>query len=96
MGRKQKLRRERRRNNNNNSNAKNNNSNTINACCGCSFYCYCSEDCHTTHWKDKHNHRAECKQLNILDKYHKPYTKEIRDAVIRGDLDSEIPALEKL
>ena len=29
-----------------------------------------------------------------MDKYHKPYAKEIRDAVIRGD--KEIPSLEKL
>ena len=32
--------------------------------------------------------------MQILNKYHKPYAKEIRDAVIRGD--REIPSLEKL
>jgi hypothetical protein len=31
-----------------------------------------------------------------LNKYHKPYAKEIRDAVIRGDHDTDILALEKL
>ena len=40
------------------------------------------------------HHRAECKQLKILNKYHKPFAKEIRDASIRGDIF--IPALEKL
>jgi hypothetical protein len=32
--------------------------------------------------------------LQILNKYHKPYAKEIRDAAIRGDV--VIPVLEKL
>ena len=66
---------------------------TLKQCIGCSFYCYCSETCQTTHWKE-HNHRGECKQLRILNKYHKPYAKAIRDAAIRGD--KEIPSLEKL
>ena len=65
---------------------------TLKQCIGCSFYCYCSESCQTTHWNE-HNHRGECKQLRILNKYHKPYAKVIRDAAIRGDIH---PALEKL
>jgi len=40
-----------------------------------------------------HNHRAECNQLKILNKYHKPYAKEIREAAIRGESH---PALEEL
>jgi hypothetical protein len=56
-------------------------------------YCYCSKVCQTAHW-EKTNHRSECKQLQILNKYHKPYAKDIRDAVIRGETD--IYALEKL
>ena len=68
---------------------------TLQQCMGCSMYCYCGEDCQRTHWDaPKHNHRAECKQLKILNKYHKPFAKEIRDASIRGDI--VIPALEKL
>ncbi|OEU06199.1 hypothetical protein FRACYDRAFT_255634 [Fragilariopsis cylindrus CCMP1102] len=66
---------------------------TLQQCKGCSVYCYCSEGCQTIHWKE-HKHRNECKQVQILNKYHKPYAKEIRDAVIRGD--KEIPSLEKL
>ncbi|OEU10690.1 hypothetical protein FRACYDRAFT_228189 [Fragilariopsis cylindrus CCMP1102] len=65
---------------------------TLKQCIGCSFYCYCSETCQITHWEE-HNHRGECKQLRILNKYHKPYAKAIRDAAIRGDIH---PALEKL
>ena len=61
---------------------------TLKQCEGCSVYCYCSEECQTIHWKE-HKHRNECKQVQILNKYHKPYAKEIRDAVIRGD--KEIP-----
>ena len=64
-------------------------------CEGCNFYCYCSEECQTLHW-NKYNHRGECKQLHTLNKYHKPYAKEIRDAGIRGDHDTDILALEKL
>jgi hypothetical protein len=60
---------------------------------GCSMYCYCGEGCQTIHWKER-KHRNECKQVQILNKYHKPYANEIRDAVIRGD--KEIPSLEKL
>ena len=66
---------------------------TLKQCEGCSVYCYCGEECQTIHWKER-KHRNECKQVHILNKYHKPYAKEIRDAVIRGD--KEIPSLEKL
>jgi hypothetical protein len=66
---------------------------TLKQCIGCSACCYCSHECQTAHWEE-HNHRGECKQLKILNKYHKPYAKEIREAVIRGD--TNIPALERL
>jgi hypothetical protein len=68
---------------------------TLQQCKGCSYYCYCSEICQTIHW-DTYNHSGECRQLGILNKYHKPYAKEIRDAIIRGDTDTDILALEKL
>jgi len=63
---------------------------TLQQCMGCSTYCYCGEQCQAAHWAD---HRAECKQIQILKKYHKPYAKEIRKAAIRGETH---PALEKL
>jgi hypothetical protein len=66
---------------------------TLQQCSGCNVYCYCSEECQTKHWKE-YKHRNECKQVHTLNKYHKPYAKEIRDAVICGD--KEIPSLEKL
>ena len=66
---------------------------TLQQCSGCSLFCYCGQDCQKFHW-DKENHKKGCKQLNILNKYHKPYAKEIGDAVIRCDI--EIPALENL
>jgi hypothetical protein len=65
---------------------------SLQQCKGCSFYCYCGETCQMTHWEE-HNHRGECKQLNILNKYHKPYAKEKRDAAINGETH---PALDKL
>ena len=65
---------------------------TLQQCKGCSLYCYCSETCQTNHWEED-NHRGECKQLYILNKYHKPYAKEIRDAAISGN---NHPALDKL
>ncbi|OEU23391.1 hypothetical protein FRACYDRAFT_233564 [Fragilariopsis cylindrus CCMP1102] len=66
---------------------------TLQQCKGCSAYCYCDEGCQAIHWEER-KHRNECKQVQIFNKYHKPYAKEIRDAVIRGD--KEIPSLEKL
>ena len=40
------------------------------------MYCYFSEECQTTHWIQQ-NHRNECKMIQLLQKYHKPYSKEI-------------------
>mmetsp|Transcript_19969 Transcript_19969/g.20305 ORF Transcript_19969/g.20305 Transcript_19969/m.20305 type:complete len:152 (+) Transcript_19969:125-580(+) len=59
---------------------------------GCSTCCYCSEECQTIHWVGG-NHRSECKHIQILNKYHKPYAKEIREAAVRGETH---PVLEKL
>jgi len=64
---------------------------TLRQCMGCSTYCYCSQEHQTDHWA--RGHKGECKQLKILNKHHKPYTKEIRAAAIRGDTH---PALKKL
>lgn len=65
---------------------------TLRQCMGCSMCCYCSEDCQIKHWVE-HNHRSECKQVKILNKYHKPYANDIREAAIRGETH---PRLEKL
>jgi len=66
---------------------------TLQQCMGCSMYCYCSVKCQRLHW-EKYNHSGECRQLHILNKYHKPFAKDIRNAVIQGQV--HIPALEKL
>jgi len=66
---------------------------TLRQCMGCSMCCYCGMECQRVHWEEQ-NHRNECKQIQILNKYHKPYATEIREAVIRGEI--VIPALEKL
>jgi len=65
---------------------------TLRQCIGCSMCCYCSEDCQLIDWEEN-NHKSECRQIKILNKYHKPYAKEIRQATIRGETH---PALEKL
>ena len=65
---------------------------TLKQCRGCSTVCYCGKECQTFDWEER-NHRCECKQIQILNEYHKPYAKEIREAAIRGESH---PALERL
>jgi len=62
-------------------------------CNSCNLYCYCSKECQTIHWKKPYNHKRECKQINILNTYHKPYAQEIREAAICGQIH---PAVEIL
>ena len=66
---------------------------TLRKCDNFKMYHYCSVECQLAHWKEG-EHRNECKHLQILNKYHKPYAKQIREAAIRGD--RQIPALERL
>jgi len=47
------------------------------------------------HWQEG-NHIGECRQLQILNEYHKPYAKEIRDAIKSGENPKEIRALQRL
>ncbi|MGK3746981.1 MAG: hypothetical protein ACI90V_013844 [Bacillariaceae sp.] len=68
---------------------------TLRKCDNCKFYHYCSVECQLTHWKEG-KHRNECKHIQILTKYHKPYAKEIRDAIIRGDDPKGIKSLQTL
>mmetsp|Transcript_40950 Transcript_40950/g.41602 ORF Transcript_40950/g.41602 Transcript_40950/m.41602 type:complete len:265 (-) Transcript_40950:220-1014(-) len=60
-------------------------------CQGCQCSCYCGPKCQQLHWP---SHRNDCKQVQILKKYHMPYAQEIQAATIRGD--RSIPPLEKL
>lgn len=68
---------------------------TLQRCEKCKMYYYCSEKCQTHHWNAE-GHRSECKQYQILMKYHKPYAKEIRDAIKRGDDAETIKPLQIL
>jgi len=64
--------------------------------CGmCSYYSYCSKACQRIHWKDR-NHCGECRQLQILRKYHKPYKREIRDSIKNGQDPRTITNLQLL
>ena len=65
---------------------------TLQTCTLCKVYSYCSKDCQKLDWNKRH--RGECRQVQILQKYHKPYAAEIRDAIFRGDDD--IPRLQEL
>ena len=67
----------------------------LKACSMCNFYFYCNEKCQLNHWKEG-KHRGECHQLSLLNKYHKPYAKEIRDKIIRGDDPKLIKELQTL
>ena len=64
-------------------------------CSGCKFYSYCGKECQLHHWNEG-NHRGECKQLQILNTYHKPYAKQIQKKIIRGDDPTEIIELQTL
>ena len=68
---------------------------TLQRCEQCKMYYYCSEKCQSHHWNNQ-GHRSECKQYQILQKYHKPYAKEIRDAIKRGDDPKDIVRLQIL
>ena len=59
----------------------------------CKMYSYCGKECLMYHWQEV-NHVGEGRQLNILRKYYKPYAKEIRMALIRGDDPKEIVPLQ--
>ena len=64
-------------------------------CSGCKVYSYCGKECQLTHWNEG-NHRGECKQLQILNTYHKTYAKQIHRKIIRGDDPTEIIELQTL
>ena len=49
---------------------------TLKQCGKCEFFFYCGKECQLSHWKES-NHIGECKQLQILKEYHRPYAKRI-------------------
>ena len=70
---------------------------TLKRCERCTYYYYCSSDtdnCQSVHW---HNgHAGECRQLEILKKYHRPYQKKIRSDIFNGIDPKDIPELQEL
>merc|ERR1711992_23691 len=68
---------------------------TLEKCGKCSYYSYCSKSCQHWHWKEQ-NHCGECRQLEILRKYHKPYKREIRNPIKNGQDPKTIPQLQLL
>ena len=68
---------------------------TLVQCSGCSYYSYCSKEHQIEHW-NTWNHRGECKQLQILNTYHKAYAKQIHQAILRGHDPATIRELQLL
>ena len=69
---------------------------TLKRCDRCTFYYYCSTttDCQSKHWRA--GHEGECRQLEILKKYHRPYGKKIRSDIFNGIDPKDIPELQEL
>ena len=68
---------------------------TLTRCSLCKIYFYCGKDCQVIDWKHG-KHSRECKQLEILKKYNRPYANEIGKGLKRGDNPCDTPALQKL
>jgi hypothetical protein len=68
---------------------------TLVACGKCGYYYHCGKECQLKHWYEL-NHLGECRQVKILNEYHKPYAKRIRKAIICGDDPKHIPELQTL
>jgi hypothetical protein len=66
--------------------------------CGmCNIASYCSKECQLDHWSESDgNHIGECRQIQILKQYHKPYAESIYRAISRGDDPKEIFELQEL
>jgi len=66
-------------------------------CDRCTYYYYCSsttDKCQSMHWRD--GHAGECRQLEILKKYHRPYGKKICRDIFNGIDPKDIPELQEL
>jgi hypothetical protein len=63
-------------------------------CDRCNVYYYCSTDCQSKHWQT--GHAGECRLLEILKNYHRPFGKEIRDDITNITNPKDIPELQEL
>ena len=69
---------------------------TLQKCDGCKLYYYCSKACQKKMWREG-QHAGVCRQLGILQKYHKPFAKKIqRDIAVHGIAPKDIPELQEL
>ena len=69
---------------------------TLRKCDGCRLYFYCSKECQQNMWLEG-QHAGVCRQLGILQKYHKPFAKKIRkDLTVHGIAPRDIPELQEL
>ena len=69
---------------------------TLMKCDGCKFYYYCSKECQKRMWQEG-QHAGVCRHLGILQKYHKPFAKNIwKDIAVHGIPPQDIPELQEL
>jgi len=69
---------------------------TLRKCDGCHFYFYCNRKCQKKMWVEG-QHAGVCRQLGILQKYHKPFAKKIwEDIVVHRKAPKDIPDLQEL
>ena len=69
---------------------------TLRKCDGCHLYFYCSKECQQKMWQEG-QHAGVCRQLGILQQYHKPFAKKIwTDIAVHGIAPKDIPELQEL
>ena len=69
---------------------------TLMKCDGCKFYFYCSKECQQKMWQEG-QHAGVCRHLGLLQKYHKPFAKNIwKDIAVHGIAPQDIPELQEL
>ena len=69
---------------------------TLRKCEGCHFYFYCSKACQQKMWVEG-QHAGVCRQLGILQKYHKPFAKKIwTDIAVHGIPPQDFLELQEL
>ena len=69
---------------------------TLMKCEGCHLHFYCSKECQQKMWVEG-QHAGACRQLGILQKYHKPFAKKIwENLVVHQMPPKDIPELQEL
>ena len=69
---------------------------TLMKCDGCKFFYYCSKACQQEMWQEG-KHTGVCRQLGLLQQYHKPFAKKIwTDIAVHRMAPKDIPELQEL